>query len=275
MAVLSQQLFMLLTLLVEERSGLHYALEDQGVFAEKLHARMTEAGFESALDYYYFLRYDERGQDELTTLIDALVVGETYLFRELDPLLAAMAAVVRPAIAERGRARVWSAGCATGEEPFTLAMLCAEDGNLANVDLTATDISSRHLARARSGQLSTRALRSIGNPAWTKGVADRWVREGRMAYEITSAIDFRRESLIGGEPSLAEGSLDLILCRNVLIYFRDDVVRKVVGMLASRLRPGGRLLVGTSESLLRFGTVLQCEERNGAFFYVKPEGAAA
>lgn len=272
MAVLSQQLFILLTLLVEERSGLHYGPEDEGVFAEKLHARMTEAGFESALDYYYYLRYDDRGADELTLLIDALVVGETYLFRELDALLAAMATVVRPAIAERGRARIWSAGCATGEEPFTIAMLCAEEGNLARVDITATDISRRHLTRARSGQLSTRALRSVGQPPWTKDVTERWVREGRMAYEITSAIDFRRESLIGGEPSLLEGSLDLILCRNVLIYFRDDVVRKVVAMLASRLRPGGRLLVGASESLLRFGTMLQCEERAGAFFYVKPEG---
>ncbi|MFO0737813.1 MAG: protein-glutamate O-methyltransferase CheR [Labilithrix sp.] len=268
MAVLSPQLFVLLGSLVEERAGLHYAPDDRSVFAEKVHARMTEAGFESPLDYYYFLRYDERGGDELNTLVDALVVNETYLFREVDALIAAMSTVIRPAIAERGRARVWSAGCATGEEPFTLAMLCAEEGHLPRVELTATDISSRALARARAGQLSGRALRSVGNPPWTKPLADRFVHEGRMSSAITSAITFQRESLIGTEPS--RNDLDLILCRNVLIYFRDEVVRSVVEMLAARLRPGGRLLVGASESLLRFGTFLQCEERGGAFFYVRP-----
>ena len=148
-------------------------------------------------------------------------------------------------------------------------MLCAEEGNLPHLDIIATDISSRALARARAGQLSGRALRNVGNPPWTKDLADRWVRGCRMAPEITSAIDFQRESLIGTEP--ARGGLDLILCRNVLIYFRDEAVRAVVEMLAQRLRPGGRLLVGASESLLRFGTMLQCEERGGAFFYVRPE----
>jgi chemotaxis protein methyltransferase CheR len=269
MAVLSPQLFVLLQSLVEERVGLHYSLQDREIFAEKVFVRMTEAGFESALDYYYYLRYDERGADELNALVDALVVGETYLFRELDSLLAAMAVVIRPAIASRGRARVWSAGCATGEEPFTIAMLCAEEGNLSHVQITATDVSSRSLGRARRGELSGRALRAVGDPKWTKPLADRFVRQNRMSSEITSAIDFRRESLIGPPPD--RDGLDLILCRNVLIYFRDEVVRSVVEMLASRLRPGGRLLVGASESLLRFGTVLQCEERSGAFFYARPE----
>jgi chemotaxis protein methyltransferase CheR len=269
MAVLSPQLFVLLGALVEERSGLHYAPEDRDVFGEKIGVRMADAGFESALDYYYFLRYDPHGSDELDALIDGLVVGETYLFRELDALLAAMAVVVRPAIEERAIARVWSAGCATGEEPFTLAMMCAEEGSLKHLELTATDISNRSLGRARAGQLSTRALRTVGNPAWTQRLTDRYVHEGRMAYEITSAIAFRRESLLQPPPT-PRSDLDLILCRNVLIYFRDEVVRDVVAMLASRLRPGGRLLVGASESLLRFGTALRCEERAGAFFYVKP-----
>lgn len=269
MTVLSPQLFVLLGSLVEERSGLHYASEDQSIFAEKVSTRMTEAGFESPLDYYYFLRYDDRGSDELDALIDALVVGETYLFREIDALLAAMAHVIRPALAARGRARVWSAGCATGEEPFTLAMLCAEEGILSQVDITATDISNRALTRAGVGHLSGRALRAVDNTPWTKTLADRFVRDGRMVSAITSATDFKQESLIGTQPE--RSGLDLILCRNVLIYFRDDAVRGVVETLAARLRPGGRLLVGASESLLRFGTMLQCEERGGAFFYVKPE----
>lgn len=270
MAVFSPQLFLLLASLVEERSGLHYSPQDQSLFAEKVSARMSDAGFESALDYYYFLRYDPKGGDELSALIDALVVGETYLFRELDALTAAMEHVIRPAIAERGRARVWSAGCATGEEPFTLAMMCAEEGNLDKLELVATDVSNKALARARAGQLSTRALRTADQSPFLRALTERFVKEHRMAPVITGAIDFRRESLIALAPPPERKNLDLILCRNVLIYFRDDVVRNVVHMLADRLRPGGRLLVGASESLLRFGTFLRCEERSGAFFYVKP-----
>ena len=269
MAVLSQQLFLLLGSLVEERCGLHYGPAEESIFVEKVTARMAEAGFESALDYYYFLRYDPKGADELGFLVDALVVGETYLFRELDALNAALQHAIRPAIAERGRARVWSAGCATGEEPFTLAMLCADEGNLVNLDLTATDVSSRALARARVGHLSSRALRAVDATPFLRGLADCFVKEGRMSSAITSAIDFRRESLLLPAPPERK-NLDLILCRNVLIYFRDEVVRDVVHMLAERLRPGGRLLVGASESLLRFGTLLRCEERSGAFFYVRP-----
>jgi chemotaxis protein methyltransferase CheR len=163
---------------------------------------------------------------------------------------------------------VWSAGCATGEEPFTLAMMCAEEGNLDKVDIVATDVSSKALARARAGKLSARALRASNSTLFLQMLTDRFVKDGSMSTTITSRIDFRRESLMEGAPA-ERSNLDLIMCRNVLIYFRDDVVRTVVHALAERLRPGGRLLVGASESLLRFGTFLHCEERSGAFFYVR------
>lgn len=270
---LSPQLFVLLSSLVEERSGLHYASSEAPIFGEKVAARMSDAGFDSMLDYYYFLRYDPAGGTELGQLVDTLVVGETYMFRETDALRAAVEHVIAPAVQARGRARVWSAGCSTGEEPFTLAMLCAEAGHLANVEIVATDISERSLARARAGKLGIRSLRMLaphhpaGAPPWMQRLAERYIADSVVAREIVAAIDFQQESLIGPAPERRD--LDLILCRNVLIYFRDDVVRAVVDMLSERLRPGGRLLVGTSESLLRFGTVLRCEERSGAFFYVK------
>lgn len=284
MISLSHQLFLLFTALVEERAGLHYELDDQALFADKLLGRLSETGFDSALDYYYFLRYDPGGDHELNQLVDALVVNETYLFREVDALSAAIDHVIRPAVEARGSARVWSAGCATGEEPFTLAMMLADGELLDRVSIDATDISSRAIARARSGLVSSRGARAIvpgastRPPSWADRMAARWVRlddgrGGTIDRTIVDAIGFRRESLLdlsAPPPIDPEDRFDLVLCRNVLIYFRDELVLRTVDRLASRLRPGtGRLVVGASESLLRFGTLLRCEERAGAFFYAR------
>lgn len=284
MASLSHQLFLLFTALVEERAGLHYDLGDQALFADKLLGRLTEAGFDNPLDYYYFLRYDPAGDHELNQLVDALVVNETYLFREVDALTAAVDHVIRPAVEARGSARVWSAGCATGEEPFTLAMILADGELLDRVSIDATDISSRAIARARSGIVSGRGARALSKgastrpPSWAERLASRWVRlddgrGGTVDRSIVEAIGFRRESLLdipAAPPIDATDRYDLVLCRNVLIYFKDDLVVRIVDRFAGRLRPEtGRLVVGASESLLRFGTLLRCEERAGAFFYAR------
>ena len=281
MAPLSLPLFLLFAALVEERAGLHYESEDLSLFADKLAGRVTEAGFDNPLDYYYFLRYDPNGNRELDALVDVLVVNETYLFRESDALTSSLAHVIRPALDARTRARIWSAGCATGEEPFSIGMLLAEESLLDRVDLVATDISTRALARARSARVSLRGVRSLlpgatmPPPPWAIRASVRWLthddRGAAVDRTIVDAIAFRRESLVD-LPRLEEphvSSFDLIFCRNVLIYFRDDIVVQVVRRLAERLRPGGRLVVGASESLLRFGTLLRCEELWGAFFYVK------
>lgn len=276
---LSPQLFALFTAFIEDHVGLSYSPSDRSLFSDKLWTRITEAGFERPLDYYYFLRYDPAGSAELAALVDVLVVGETYLFRERDALRSVVDNVIRPAVEARGRARVWCAGCSTGEEPFSLAMLLA-DANLADkVDLTATDLSGRSLARARTGVVPARSLRIFNldtatpAPEWAKRLVDRWVTPterggGVVAPEIRSLIRFEQDNLVAPQSSALD-DLDLILCRNVLIYFRDDLVRRIISLFTERLRVGGRLLIGASESLLRFGTALRCEERSGVFLYAK------
>lgn len=278
---LSPQLYAILSTLVEERTGLHYGREDMRVFADKVSGRLAEAGFDNALDYYYLLRYDDPAHAELDALIDALVVGETYFFRELDALRAAVEHVVRPAVERRGRARVWSAGCATGEEPVTLAMLIQHAGLLDKCEIVATDISLRSLARARNGVYGSRSLRMITPHAEpiVKELAARWlVRDpatngavARVARPIVDAIDYRRVNLVDEREVAALGRFDLVLCRNVLIYFGDETVQRVSSLLGGALAEGGRLVIGASESLLRFGTLLHCEERAGCFFYARDE----
>jgi chemotaxis protein methyltransferase CheR len=260
----------ILSALVEERTGLHYGLLDHEVLAEKAGARAAEAGFETLLDYYYFLRYDPAGEQELDRLIDALVVGETYFFRELAPLrhVADLAAAL---VAKGARPRIWSAACASGEEPLTLAMLLDERGVLDGVDLVASDLSPRALERARRGRYGPRSVRD-GAPA---ALAARYLRRQpdggyTVSPAIAAAVRFRRVNLHEDAQVAAAGPADVVLCRNVLIYFRDETAIAVVRRLAGALVPRGVLVVGVSESLLRFGTSLECEEHGSVFLYRKP-----
>src|SRR4051794_35312987 len=134
----SAPIFAILSALVEEHAGLHYALADREIFLERVSPRAIEAGFDSLLDYYYYLRYDPSGPAELDKLVDALVVNETFFFREIDPLRLVVSEFVRPRVAEGRRPRIWSAACSSGEEPLTLAMLLAEADLLSKVDIVAS-----------------------------------------------------------------------------------------------------------------------------------------
>jgi chemotaxis protein methyltransferase CheR len=261
-------LFGVVSSLVEERTGIHYSDADRDLFATKVTSRALEAGFESPLDYYYCLRYDDPTQREFDALVETLVVGETYFFREAPQLRVLCNEFIVPGVRHGKRPRIWCAASATGEEPFTVAMLLSELGILDRVELVASDISSKALARAREGMYGERSFRQA-MPA-ERG---RWFEQsGERALirpELRAAIAWHRVNLVDGPAIEGLGRFDAVLCRNVLIYFDDDTVRKVVGSIAGALHEGGRLLVGASESLLRFGTVLACEERDGAFFYRK------
>ncbi len=267
-ATLTPQVFAILTALVEERSGLHYELADLPLIEDKVVGRALERGFESLLDYYYYLRYDVGGARELDALVETLVVHETYFFREADQLEVLVDTMLQPAIAAGERPRIWCAACSTGEEPLTLAMMLAERELLRRVELVASDISARALVRAQRGEYGARSLRAL--PLGTLG---RWldsVGERAIARQgLRESIRWQQVNLVDRAAVAALGSFDVVLCRNVLIYFADQTARQVVDSLAAALRPGGHLLVGVSESLLRFGTSLRCEEHGGAFFYRK------
>lgn len=268
---MSPQVFAILASLIEQRAGLHYAPEDRELLQDKVATRAEEAGFDSLLDYYYYLRYDPAGSDALDALVDSLLVHETYFFREALPLAVLADDVLAPAVRAGRRLRVWCAACSTGEEPLTLAMMLADRGVLSGVELVASDLSPRALERARAGEHNLRSMRAL-----PPGVEGRWleVRDGRphVKPELVDAVDWRRVNLVDAAAVAALGTFDAILCRNVLIYFQDETALRVVESLTRALVPGGHLLVGTSESLMRFGTALSCEERRGAFFYTR-EGA--
>lgn len=265
---LSPPVFTILSSLIEERLGLYFSPDYRELLVEKLSPRAVERGFESMLDYYYFLRYDAAAATELLAIADVLTVNETYFLREAAQLRALVDELIVPAASAGQRLRVWCAACSTGEEPLSLAALLDERKLLDDVQLVASDISERALQIARRGHYGTRAVRSLeALPHWLS-------REGQqhvVSTRLRDVIDWRRINLLDEAAVQALGRFDAIICRNVLIYFRDPTVQAVVSRFHDMLTPGGYLLVGASESLLRLGTPFACEERRGAFFYRKTD----
>jgi chemotaxis protein methyltransferase CheR len=264
----SPAIFSILSSLVEERTGLHYGANERELFFERVQGRALEAGFDSLLDYYYFLRYDPAAAVEMRALAEALVVNETFFFREIEPLRVIVARLLAPAVREGRRPRVWSAACSSGEEPLTLAMLLADAGLLGDVEIVASDISDRVLARAKAGRYSPRAVRDgfdehLASSFLTKQSSGEWL----VARALIDAVQWRRVNLTERDAVAALGRFDVILCRNVLIYFSDETTTRVLRSLGDALQPSGALFVGVSESLLRFGTFLTCEERDRVFLY--------
>jgi len=259
--------FNILSGLIEERVGLFFAEADATLLSDKVTPRAIELGFDSLLDYYYYLRYDAGAEQELQHLADALVVNETYIGRELEQLTVLVESLLPRMLEQKPRVRIWSAACSTGEEPVTLAGLLADRGLLPRVELVASDVSERALKLARAGKFSGRALRALP-PA-----AQRWLAfDGGVAWarpELLGHIGFQRVNLNDHQAVQRVGPVDVVICRNVLIYFRDSRIKAVIQSLSDALVPGGYLLVGASESLLRFGESLRCEEHGGSFFYRK------
>jgi chemotaxis protein methyltransferase CheR len=263
---ISPQVFVILGALIEERLGLYFAPDYRELLAEKLGPRAAERGFESMLDYYYFLRYDADADAEFSAIADALTVNETYFLREAAQLRVLVDEVLVPRVRAGRRQRVWCAACSTGEEPLTLAALLDERGLLGSVDLVASDLSARALAVASRGMYGARSARSLEQlPDWLRRDGEQHV----VAEHLRRAIDWRRINLLDDASVRGLGRFDVIMCRNVLIYFRDETTEAVVARLGQALEDDGYLLVGASESLLRLRTVFDCEERAGCFFYVK------
>jgi chemotaxis protein methyltransferase CheR len=267
---LSPQVFAILSGLIEERTGIRYSEADRELLAERVSPRAIERGFDSLLDYYYCLRYDADAGAELALLVDSLVVNETYFFREADALRVVRDLVLAPQIEAGRRPRLWSAACSTGEEPLTQAMLLDAEGLLTRTELVASDISARALERARRGFYRGRALRALPD-----GVIGRWLfpeDDGvRAASRLLQAVDYRRVNLLDCAAVEALGTFDVILCRNALIYFGDERIKRVVATLSARLESNGCLVIGVAESLLRFDTALACQEHRGVFVYRKTE----
>jgi chemotaxis protein methyltransferase CheR len=242
--------------LVKDASGINLGPSKKALLHGRLAGRLRELGVPSFAAYYRLVVDDPTGA-ELREMLDRITTNETCFFREphhfvdLDhnvlPGWAADAEKGR----KRRRVRVWSAGCSTGEEPYSLAMVLLSHFPAEGVEILATDLSTRVLARARAATWPIAKAGDIPRPFlhrfMLKGVGSR-AGTLRAGPELRAAVSFSRLNLNDAEYP-AFGRFDLIFCRNVLIYFEPRDRQRIVELLAARLTPHGRLYLGHAESV--------------------------
>jgi chemotaxis protein methyltransferase CheR len=200
------------------------------------------------------LASDEAGGTAiLTRLIDEIAVKETFFFRHERELAAIEWRMLRSAAQDAGRdvVRVWSAACATGEEPYTLAILACEafGGTAAPVRILGSDISETALARARQARYAARSVREVA-PARRDRWFERAGAELTVRRELRDLVEFRQVNLARDPiPPQGEERFDLIVCRNVLIYFDRNAVQRTLVALERALWPHGMLVIGAADRL--------------------------
>ncbi|HEU4596289.1 MAG TPA: protein-glutamate O-methyltransferase CheR [Pyrinomonadaceae bacterium] len=253
-AQMSESAFVLLRDLIYVASGIYFDDASRASLERRLRPRVEALRLESFEQYYQHLKFGEARQEELQRALDSVTVQETYFFRE-ERALRAFREEILPEVAERRRAeqtlRVWSAGCSTGEEAYTLAMLVEESGLFDGwrVELSASDLIRRVIEEARRGLYAEKSFRTTDPARREKYFTPRGDGTFLVAETLRAAVDFGCFNLVDTRPSDPHTDLDVIFCRNVMLYFGTDARRRTIAALHRQLRPGGYLVLGASESL--------------------------
>lgn len=262
--------FQLLRDVIRNECGVHFPDDRAFLLANRLASRMQWTGCETYLDYYQLVRYRDGGETERA--VEAATNNETYFFRECSQL-DAVVGVVRAA--DRSRpVRVLAAGCSTGEEPYSLALLLDEAGLLSEdrVELIGVDIDRTALETAASGIYTAHSFRGTEGRYldWYFSAVDD--RRLRLDERIRRAVGFSRVNLLDGDGLASLGPFDVVLCRNVTIYFDDRSKARTIDNLTRLLAEDGLLFLGHSESLYGIATDLEVVRVGDAIGYRKARG---
>ncbi len=238
--------------LVHQHAGIRLKDGKEALVCARLNKRMRTLGLTRFRDYLTLLEQDTTGS-EVVQFLDVMSTNYTTFFREREHHEVLAAAVRDWRAAGQRRFRIWSAACATGEEPYSIAMTMAQvcDGPALDWRILATDLSTRALRHARGRSYHARAMRTVSRHERLKYfVMDKESEPpcGIVRPEIASRVAFARLNL-ATPPFPMRGPFDVIFCRNVMIYLDPEVRRALVAALEQLLRPGGLLMVGHAESL--------------------------
>jgi chemotaxis protein methyltransferase CheR len=275
MPEMSDSEFRMFCELLRNHCGLHFDEASRFLLEKRVGRRVQERGLGGFAAYHYELR-SSGGDDEMAHLIDVLTTNETYFFRELSQLNALVEEVVPQLLLQRkpGSTRpisIWSAGCSSGEEPYSVIAMAMEAGLEPGREIRvyASDISRPALTKSRRGVYREASFRETPDELRSRYFVE---KDGsyRICDEVRKHVDFIHLNLLDESKIALLGAMDVILCRNVIIYFDAETKRRVMQTFYDRLRPGGYLLLGHSESLINVSSAFELSHLERDLVYRRP-----
>jgi chemotaxis protein methyltransferase CheR len=275
--IMSEEEFHLLRDCVYSHCGIFFDNDSKYILEKRLAKRVTALNLASFHDYYHYLKYNRKKDQELMDIMDILTTNETYFFRESFQLKAFTDEIVPELIKSKGPTgnhslRIWSAGCSTGEEAYTIAMLLHGIRELRgwNIEIIGTDISQRVLQHARRAVYGKSSFRATDEEYVKRFFVEQ--DDGlKVCDEIRNLVTISHLNLFDTNRMVMLGKMDLIFCRNVIIYFDLAAKKRVVESYFNSLCDGGFLLLGHSESLMNITTLFTLRHFKNDMIYQKPE----
>lgn len=262
---------------IYQKAGIYFAPKKIYFMKKRLEMRMKARAMGNVMDYFNYLKYQDSRGVEIQELLNILTTNETYFFRELNQLEAfsqfCLREVVNRRRGEEKRLRIWSAGCSTGEEAYSLAILLIEslpDVTSWNVELIASDIDTVVIEKAREGLYTERSVRTV-SPERLKRYFLVSPDGYRIRMNVKRMVTFKYINLFDTRTTRQLQNVDFIFCRNVLIYFDEKSRKTVVANFYDSLAKQGYLFLGHSESVSRISTAFRVRRApGGMILHQKP-----
>lgn len=274
---LSKEDFDCIRNLIKEHSGIWLSDMKMTFLETRLSSRLKETNMDTVKDYFYYLKYDPQRENELERLIDAVAIKETYFFRDEEQLEDFSQQIVPELLKKKAAGQplmVWSAACATGEEPYTLAMLLLEHPakiHPSRINILASDISPTALQAAREGIYDTYSLRHAAGYHREKYFEGNSNGKYQVKDQVKHLVRFANINIINSLNTGRIQHIDCIFCSNVLIYFDDQDKGNCLNNFYQALKKGGYLLTSQVESLSRLSHLFEMVRLKKTTAYRKPE----
>jgi chemotaxis protein methyltransferase CheR len=266
---LSQEELALFNELFSNRFGLFFPEHKREILESRLLPRLRANHLQRFIDYYLLLQYDF--PREVDALTQAITNNESYFFREVSQFEALQGQVLKSLIDDGlrpGSLRILSAGCSSGEEPYTLNIFLRQQPGLAggSLSIDGIDLDTERLDQARSAHYRPTSLRTMDRPQIDRYFAQHDESSFELRQPFRSGVKFSRGNIL--EPhTFPRSPYDALFCRNVLIYFSEAALKQAIDNFAHAVRPGGLLFLGHSESIIGLTQAFQAERLGNCIAY--------
>lgn len=257
------------------KSGIRFDTAKRYFVDKRLLERMAATGAETFREYFVALRFEASG-GELQQLVNAMTVNETYFFREayqFDCMVNHLLAEVVKRKTPGERIRIWSVPSSTGEEPYSIALYLLERWPLINsydVEILSSDIDTEVLAAAKRGVYSPRSVAQLPKAYLDKYFTPAGDGQWRISRDLVESVEFSHVNLTEANATRRFRDIDIVFCRNLLIYF-DDLSRRLAAQaMFEAMSPGGFICLGHSESMSRISSLFQVRRFPDAMVHQKP-----